>query len=42
MLPSLGTAGYQPGDFDLNGQVQNTDLQLQLIPNLGRGVQFSY
>ncbi|MEM9525788.1 MAG: hypothetical protein AAGA31_04215 [Bacteroidota bacterium] len=42
MIPTLGQSGYLPGDFDLNGQVQNNEIQLRLSPNLGRGTQFEY
>ncbi|MEM9258704.1 MAG: hypothetical protein AAGA62_03595, partial [Bacteroidota bacterium] len=42
MIPFLGQSGYLPADFDLNGQVQNTEIQLKLTPNLGRGAQFGY
>ncbi|MEL6273707.1 MAG: hypothetical protein AAFU03_01205 [Bacteroidota bacterium] len=42
ILPFLGQSGYLNGDLDLNGQVQNTEIQFKLTPNLGRGAQFSY
>lgn len=42
ILPTLGQAGYLNGDIDLNGQVQNTEAQNILVPNLGRGAQYSY
>jgi len=32
--------GLYAGDFNRNGQVQNTDLQPQLVPNIGRGQAF--
>ena len=35
-----GTSGYVAADVDLNGQVQNTDLQFKVIPNIGKGEQF--
>lgn len=37
---NIGKAGYLQGDIDLNGQVQNTDVQLKLIPNIGKGAQY--
>jgi hypothetical protein len=40
MVLTLGTSGYVSGDFDLNGQVQNTDLQLKLVPDIGKGQAF--
>lgn len=42
VLQDLGISGYLPEDFNLNSQVQNTDLQNQFIPNLGRGASFEY
>ncbi|MEL6275253.1 MAG: hypothetical protein AAFU03_09145 [Bacteroidota bacterium] len=42
ILPFLGQSGYLNGDLDLNGQVQNNEVQLSLNPNLGRGAQFAY
>ena len=40
MVSALGSSGYVQGDLDLNNQVQNTELQLKLIPNLGKGQAF--
>lgn len=42
IYPDLGLAGYLPADINLNNQVQTTDFQLLLIPNLGRGAQYNY
>lgn len=36
-----GLNGYRNADIDMNGEVQNTDLNNLLIPNLGKGVQFT-
>jgi hypothetical protein len=30
MVITLGTAGYEAGDLDLNGQVQNIDLTIKI------------
>ena len=35
-----GVSGYSNADIDGNGEVQNTDINISLIPNLGKGVQF--
>jgi len=37
-----GLGGYLPEDFNLNSQVQNTDLQNNFNPNVGRGASFEY
>lgn len=31
-----GQSGYKPADFDLNGQVNNSDKNIYWLPNLGR------
>lgn len=36
-----GLSGYNNADIDMNGEVQNTDLNNLLIPNLGKGEQFT-
>ncbi len=36
----LGMPGYQIEDLDMDGQVQQADIDNFLIPNLGRGKQF--
>jgi len=41
-VQDLGLSGYLPEDFNLNSQVQNTDLQNLFIPNVGRGASFEY
>jgi len=41
-VQDLGISGYFTEDFNLNSQVQNTDLQNQFIPNVGRGASFEY
>jgi pimeloyl-ACP methyl ester carboxylesterase len=39
-LPKIGQAGYFIEDIDMNGEVQNLDIQNYIFPNLGRGKQF--
>lgn len=39
-LPKIGQAGYKQEDIDMNGEIQNIDIQLYILPNLGRGKQF--
>jgi hypothetical protein len=36
----LGSSGYSPADMDMNGQVQNTDINNIITPNTGNGEQF--
>ncbi len=31
----------RPDDIDMNGQIQNSDIQLKLNPNIGKGEQYS-
>jgi hypothetical protein len=38
--PQVGTSGYSNLDIDMNGEVQNTDINLHIRPNLGRGIQY--
>ena len=40
MVLTIGIPGYVSGDLDLNGQVQNVDVQFHLVPNIGRGQAF--
>lgn len=40
MVFDIGLSGYLSSDFNLDGQAQNTDLQLYLIPFLGKGIQY--
>ncbi|GAA4282169.1 hypothetical protein [Gaetbulibacter aestuarii] len=35
-----GISGYNNADIDMNGEVQNTDINTLLNPNLGKGVQY--
>jgi len=37
----LGLSGFSDADLDMNSQIQNTDIQNKLTPNLGKGEQFS-
>ena len=39
--PLRGISGYSNADIDMNGEVQNTDLNSVLNPNLGKGKQYS-
>jgi len=39
--PLRGLNGYNNADIDMNNQVQNTDLNIALNPNIGRGEQFT-
>ncbi|MEM1322265.1 MAG: LamG-like jellyroll fold domain-containing protein [Bacteroidota bacterium] len=39
ILQEIGLSGYLRSDLDMNNQVQNAELQLQLIPNVGKGSQ---
>jgi hypothetical protein len=39
--PLRGISGYNNADIDLNGEVQNTDLNNLLNPNIGKGQQFT-
>jgi len=39
VIDILGGSGLSDGDIDMNGQIQNIDLNLKLIPNLGKGFQ---
>lgn len=38
--PKIGLSGYLIEDVNMNGEVQNTDIQNLILPNLGRGKQF--
>lgn len=40
VLPKIGQPGYKIEDADMNGEVQQADIQFKIIPNLGRGKQF--
>lgn len=40
VLPKTGQTGYKIEDADMNGTVEQADIQLKMIPNLGRGKQF--
>ncbi|MEM6724646.1 MAG: hypothetical protein AAF598_11445 [Bacteroidota bacterium] len=42
LVPFIGLSGYLPGDINLNGQVQLNESQIILLPNVGRGAQFTY
>ena len=42
LTPDIGLSGYRASDLNYDGQVQNTDLQNFLTPNLGKGIQFEY
>ncbi|MFK7912162.1 MAG: hypothetical protein AB8F34_16415 [Akkermansiaceae bacterium] len=35
--PNAGSSGYQAADYNLDGQVQNTDRVLIWTRNVGRG-----
>ena len=35
--PLRGVSGYKNADIDMNGQVQNSDIQSKLNPNIGKG-----
>lgn len=37
----IGISGLTDADLDMNNQVQNTDIQNKLNPNIGKGEQFS-
>jgi hypothetical protein len=39
--PLRGISGYENADIDMNSEVQNTDINNALNPNLGRGEQFA-
>lgn len=39
--PLRGISGYRNADMDMNGEVQNSDLNSVLIPNIGKGKQYS-
>ena len=39
--PLRGTSGYTNADLDMNSEVQNSDIQSVLNPNIGKGHQFS-
>ena len=36
-----GTNGFSDADLDMNSEVQNTDIQNKLNPNIGKGEQFA-
>ncbi|NCP06909.1 MAG: hypothetical protein GW817_10885 [Flavobacteriales bacterium] len=36
-----GTNGFSNADLDMNSEVQNTDIQNKLSPNIGKGEQFT-
>ena len=36
-----GTNGFSNADLDMNSEVQNTDIQNKLSPNIGKGEQFA-
>ena len=38
--PLRGINGYNDADIDMNSEVQNTDINTLLSPNLGKGIQF--
>ncbi|WP_299114083.1 BspA family leucine-rich repeat surface protein [uncultured Winogradskyella sp.] len=40
-IQQIGSSDYNLADMDVNSQVQNTDINLILIPNIGVGQQFS-
>ena len=42
LFEKLGLGGYYPEDFDLNSQVQNSDLQENFFFNVGKGASFEY
>ncbi|MDG1397689.1 MAG: hypothetical protein P8P88_04820 [Polaribacter sp.] len=39
--PLRGISGYRNADIDMNGEIQNSDLNNVLIPNIGKGEQYS-
>ena len=39
--PLRGVSGYNNADVDLNGEVQNSDINSVLNPNIGKGEQFA-
>ncbi|TXD51036.1 MULTISPECIES: Ig-like domain-containing protein [unclassified Polaribacter] len=39
--PLRGISGYRNADMDLNGEVQNSDLNSVLNPNIGKGKQYA-
>lgn len=39
--PLRGISGYENADIDMNSEVQNTDINNALNPNLGKGEQFA-
>ncbi len=39
--PLRGISGYRNADIDMNGEIQNSDLNTMLIPNIGKGKQYS-
>ena len=39
--PLRGLSGYNNADIDMNGEVQNTDVNNALNPNIGRGEQLA-
>lgn len=39
--PLRGISGYNNGDIDMNSEVQNTDINNVLIPNIGKGEQYA-
>ena len=39
VTPLRGLSGYSNADIDLNGEVQNSDINNALNPNLGKGIQ---
>jgi hypothetical protein len=38
--PQVGTSGYSKLDTDMNDQVQNSDINIFIRPNIGRGIQY--
>lgn len=40
VTPLAGLSGYSPADADMNGTILNTDIQLVILPNTGKGQQF--
>jgi hypothetical protein len=42
LLPLIGgPPGMSNADLDMNGQIQNSDIQLKLNPNIGKGFLYS-
>ena len=41
MEPLRGMSGYNNADIDMNGEVQNSDINTVLNPNIGKGEQFA-